>query len=110
MNVNTISEKFQMNLIEIQCSDELKAKFHTEGITLVDVYKKYLLERGLYPRLMFGSTYTREQLFSKMKFTKCKLRSRISGAHLQNVLLLALSDFSPDVEKLSQSKQHQVSH
>ena len=103
----------------MQCSDELKAKFYTEGISLLDFYKKYILESRLYPSLtnnakemasMFGSSYTCEQLFSTMKFTKSKLRSRISDAHLENVQLLASSDLSPDVEKLSQSKQHQASH
>ena len=46
-DVNTIPEKFQMDLIELQCSDELKAKFSTEGnqgISLLDFYKKYLLK------------------------------------------------------------------
>ena len=47
VNVNTIPDKFQMNLITMQCSDELKAKFHTEGILLLDFYKKHLLESGL---------------------------------------------------------------
>ena len=45
VDVNTIAEKFQMDLIEMQCSDELKAKFYTEGISLLDFYKKYLLEK-----------------------------------------------------------------
>ena len=51
VDVNTILEKFQMDLIEMQCSDELKAKFYTEGISLLDFYKKYLLESRLYPTL-----------------------------------------------------------
>ena len=98
VDVNTISEKFQTDVIEMQCSDELKAKFYTDGISLLDFYKKYLLESGLYPSLtnnakemasMFGSTYTCEQLFSTMKFTKSKLRLRISNSHLEDVLLLA---------------------
>ena len=111
-----------MDFIELQCNDELKAKFHTKGnqsISLLDFYKKYLFESGLYPSLtnnakkmasMFGSTYTCEQFFSTRKFTKSKLRSRISDANLENILLLASSDLLPDVEKLSQSKQHQMSH
>ena len=54
VDVNTIPENFQMDLIELQCSDELKAKFYTEGnqgISLLDFYKKYLFESGLYPSL-----------------------------------------------------------
>ena len=74
------------------------AKFHTESISLLDFYKKYLFESGLYPSLtnnakemapMFVSTYTYEQLLSTMKFTKNKLRSRIFEANLQDILLLA---------------------
>ena len=59
---------------------------------------------------MFGSTYIYGQLFSTMKFTESKPRSRITDAHLENVLLFALSELSPDVEKFSRNKQHQVSH
>ena len=67
VDANTIPEKFQMDLIEMQCSDESKAKFYTEGISLLDFHKKYLFESRLYPSLtnnakkmasMFGSTYT----------------------------------------------------
>ena len=59
---------------------------------------------------MFGSTYMCEQLFSTIKFRKGKLRSRVADAHLQDVLVLASYDLSPDVKKLAESKQHQVSH
>ena len=44
VDVNTISEKFQMNLIEMQCSDELKSKFPAKGLSMFDFYKKYLLK------------------------------------------------------------------
>jgi hypothetical protein len=121
VEVNTVPDNFQMELIDIQCNDLLKSKFHAEGVSLLEFYKKYLLEPGLYTNLtdhakkmasMFGSTYTCEQLFSKMKYTKSKLRTRITDVHLENVLRLASSNstISPDVEKLSSPKQHQVSH
>ena len=54
---------------------------------------------------MFGGTYTCEQLFSTMKFTKSKLRSRISDAYLEDVS----PGLSPDVEnfrKASSIKCH----
>ena len=107
-----------MDIIEMQCSDELKSKFHEAGISLLDFYKKYLLKSGLYLSLtnrakemasIFGSTYTCEQLFSTMN-SRSELRTRITFVHLKNVLLLASSDLSPDVERLSQSIQHPVSH
>ena len=40
-----------MNQIELQSNDELKLKFYSEDIPLLDVYKKYLVESGLYPNL-----------------------------------------------------------
>jgi hypothetical protein len=121
VEVNTVPDNFQMELIEMQCNDLLKSKFDAEGVSLLEFYKKYLLESGLYTNLtdhakkmasMFGSTYTCEQLFSKMTYTKNKLRSRITDVHLENVLRLASSNstISPDLEKLSSTKQHQVSH
>ena len=44
VDVNTIPEKVRMNLITLQCSDELKAKFHTKGISPLDFYKKSFLK------------------------------------------------------------------
>ena len=41
-DINTIPEKFQIDLIQMQCSDKLKAKFYAEGISLLDFYKRYL--------------------------------------------------------------------
>lgn len=125
VEVDTVPEKFQMELIDMQCNNLLKSKFHADSVSLLEFYKKYLLEPGLYTSLtdhakkiasMFGSTYTCEQLFSKMKYTKSKLRTKITDEHLENVLRLAASNksnstiISPDVEKLSRPKQHQISH
>ena len=86
VQVDTVQEKYQMELVELQCSDELKSKFHDEVVLLLDFYKKYL-ECKQYPNLinhakkmasMFGSTYVCEQLFLSMKVTKSKLRLMIS--------------------------------
>ena len=42
VQVDTVQEKYQMELVELQSSDELKSKFHAEGVLLLDFYKKYL--------------------------------------------------------------------
>ena len=93
-----------MELVELQCSDELKSKFHAEGVLLLDFYKKYL-ECKQYPNLinhakkmasMFGNTYVGEQLFSSMKVTKSKLRIQLNDGHLQDILLLATSNLTPN--------------
>ena len=87
VQVDTVQEKYQMELIKRQCSDELKLKFHAEGVLLLDFYKKYL-ECKQYPNLinhakkmasMFGSTYVCEQLFSSMKVTKSKLSTQLNN-------------------------------
>ena len=55
VQVDTVQEKYQMELVELQCSDELKLKlklkFHAEGVLLLDFYKKYL-ECKQYPNLI----------------------------------------------------------
>ena len=65
VQVDTLQEKYQMELVELQGSDKLISKFHAEGVLLFDFYKKYL-EYKQYPNLinhakkmasMFGSTY-----------------------------------------------------
>lgn len=119
VDVSTASECFQMELIEIQCDDLLKSRFHSEDVSLLDFYTKYIYPNGKYPNLvnhakrmtsLFGSTYQCEQLFSKLKYTKNNLRTRLTDSHLNNVLLLASTGLTPNIEKLSSSKEHQVSH
>ena len=107
-----------MELVELPCSDELKSKFYADGVLLLDFYKGYL-ECKQYPNLtyhaknmasMFGRTCACEQLFSSMKVTKSKLRTKLNDGHLQDVILLATSNLTPDHNKLSSQKQRQISH
>ena len=42
--------------------------------------------------------------------TKSKLRNRLTDPHLDDILHLASSNLSPDIERLLSEKQHQVSH
>ena len=74
---------------------------------------------GKYPNIIehdkrmpciFGSTYVCEQLFLKMKFTKNKMRARITDDNLNATLRLASSGFKADIEKLAHRKQHHPSH
>ena len=107
-----------MELVELQSSDEIKSKFQAEGVLLFEFYKKYL-ESKQYSNLinhakkmasMFGSTYVCEQLFSSMKVTKSKLRKQPNDGHSQDIILLATSNLTPDLHKLSSQKQYQISH
>ena len=79
----------------------------------MDLYQKYLIEDGNYLNLVenamrmisiFVSTYVCEQLFSKMKFTQSKLRTRLNDSHLDGILRLTTSSFKPNIQKLVQNK------
>ena len=55
---------------------------------------------------MFGGTYCCEQLISKMKYTKSRVRSLLSDRHLNGLLLLSSSSIEPDIEIFLYGKQH----
>ena len=59
---------------------------------------------------MFGSTYTCEQLFSKVKHVKSKLRSNLTDSHLLDCLHLCASRIEPNVDQLIKTVQHQPAH
>ena len=87
--------------------------------TLLEFYEKYIQNSNKYPSIMnhakkmasiFGSTYTCEQLFSKMKHCKSQTRSNITDEHLNDSLRLATSKLKPNIGKLAREKQHHPSH
>ena len=101
-----------MEITEFKCNANLKSKFNACK-SVIEFYNNVLPNKD-YPNLsknakemscMFGSTYTCEQLFSTMKYTKSKLRTKITDNHLNNVLRIASSSLSPDISKLAQKKQ-----
>ena len=109
-------EEMQLELIELQNSVELKSRYR--DLSLVEFYQKYLTN-DKFPVLrkhaktiavLFGSTYVCEQLFSRMKYAKNKLRTRLKDDHLETVMRLSTSTISPDVIRLSKDGQHQKSH
>lgn len=59
---------------------------------------------------MFGSTYLCESAFSVMNFIKNKHRTRLTDAHLQESLRVAVSTYVPDYSTLVKSMQYQASH
>ena len=108
-----------MELIDLQSNMVMKSKHDSKDISLLDFYQKYLIEDGEYPNLVdnakkivsiFGSTYICEQLFSKMKLTKSKLRTSLTDSHLDGALRLSSSSLKPNIKKLVLNKRHQVSH
>ena len=87
VDVNTAPHEMQMEIIELQSSNMLKAKY--DSVPIANFYKGYV-QKSTYPHLfdyakrvmcMFGSTYCCEQLFSKMNYTKNKLRTCLTDRH-----------------------------
>ena len=106
----------QLKLIELQASDVLLSKF-TSSTTLIYFYRQLphaqfpmLLARARCVIAMFGSTYSCEQLFSKMKLCKNKLHSQLTVDHLNDILLLNSSSLKPDIVSVSKNMQHHISH
>ena len=107
----------QIELLELQCNDELKAKFYNSSP--LSFFRDIALPSSNFPKYiahvqrivaMFGGTYCCEQLFSKMKYTKSRLRSLLSDRHLNDILMLSSSSIEPDIDILLCGKQHQPSH
>lgn len=114
VDVEAAPEHMQMELIELQCSSALKAKFDSAGAE-----QFYRLLPVTFPQLrlqaarvlsMFGSTYLCERLFSLMKINKSPQRSRVNDEHLHSILKIASAqDMTPDIDKLVSLKRCQVS-
>ena len=105
-----------MELIDLQNDTQLKNKF--QNVSLIEFYKRYI-PANQFPLLathsrqimsLFGSTYACEQLFSKMKIVKSDRRNRLTDERLNNCLIVAVSNITPNIGKLVHEKQSQVSH
>lgn len=109
----------QLELIDLQCSSELKAKFR-EVSGKTDKLGQFMRElpptfpelSKMFKRIMclFGSTYLCEKLFSTMNFNKSKFRSRLTDEHLRAILRVSVaSSLKPNVAQLCKRKRCQVS-
>ena len=106
-----------MELVDLQCNIELKHIFETSE-SKIDFYNTYVAKdkfsnlRNLAHKVVsaFGSTYTCESFFSKMKLTKHKTRSNITDANLQHQLRCANTQIEIDLQNLSERVEKQVSH
>ena len=115
LNVDDLPDTIQMEMIELQSSDELRGRFQLASSPL-EFFRRHV-ERSEFPVIsahvrritaIFGSTYVCEQLFSKMKYAKNRLRSQLTDENLNNTLLLATSSLSPDFEAMCASRPHPV--
>ena len=115
IDVAQTPNELQMELIELQCDEELKQKLGNS--TLLEFYRTLPKDRFLgivdFERKkmsLFRSTYVCEQLFSKMKYTKSKTRSSLTDCHLENNLRVATTTISANIDFLVNNIQPQKSH
>uniref|UniRef100_A0AAY4BEV8 SPIN-DOC-like zinc-finger domain-containing protein n=1 Tax=Denticeps clupeoides TaxID=299321 RepID=A0AAY4BEV8_9TELE len=110
VDVGSSPPNLQMELIELQCSDALKAKNVAVGAA---EFARFLPETvpQLHIQAMFGSTYLCEQLFSLMKLNKTSHRSRLTAEHLHSILRISSAQsLAPNIDELVQKmRHHQVS-
>jgi len=114
-NVESVPDHCRLEVIDLQCSPELKTSFHQNNIltfygslssstygSVKDLAYKVLSE--------FGSTYLCEQTFSVMNMNKTQLRSNLTDNNLSSILRLAVSKLEPNIEKVVESIQAHPAH
>ena len=97
---------------------DVQLKEKLDLVSLLDFHRS-CFPRNKYPLLhnhasfmppLFGSNYICEQLFSRMKHIKSKIRTKIGDEHLENSLSIATASITPDVDALVSQTQCQTSH
>jgi len=116
VDISTVPEALQMEIINLQCNNELKQAHMTTS--KIEFYNKYITAEK-YPNLRlfaqkivsaFGSTYVCETFFSKMKFNKSQFRASMTDENLENQLRCASTNINVDLTTLSNRKEKQISH
>ena len=111
IDLTDAADKYQLELIDIHNDSDLKIAF--SGHDLLNFYS-HCVSSDKYTNLsqddrkfiaLFGSTYCCEQLFSRMKNTKSKLRSLLTDEHLAASLRIATSTVGADIDYLCKQKQ-----
>ncbi|XP_063735205.1 general transcription factor II-I repeat domain-containing protein 2-like [Eleginops maclovinus] len=113
-DVESAPSNLQMELIELQCSDTLKAKYESVGAAefprFIPDTMPHLRSQAAQTLSMFGSTYLCEQLFSLMKINKTSHRTRLTDEHLHSILRISSAQsLTPDIDELVTKIRHQVS-
>ncbi|XP_074488096.1 general transcription factor II-I repeat domain-containing protein 2-like [Sebastes fasciatus] len=113
-DVESAPTNLQMELIELQCSDTLKAKYDSVGAAqfprFIPDTMPQLRTQAAQMLSMFGSTYLCEQLFSLMKINKTSHRSRLTDEHLHSILRISSAQsLTPNIDELASKMRCQVS-
>lgn len=116
--VEELPANLQLEVINLQCDERLKAKYNEKDVDLIDFYKN--LPNNQYENLksfarqfisIFSSTYLCEKTFSTMKYVKFRYRSALTDENLQSILKIGTTNFEPEINELvSNIKQFHLSH
>uniref|UniRef100_A0A803JGL7 DUF4371 domain-containing protein n=1 Tax=Xenopus tropicalis TaxID=8364 RepID=A0A803JGL7_XENTR len=99
-------------IITLRTDVQLKSRsLQNDFWKLVEICKFPIL-KGTSQRLnsCFGSTYLCESGFSAMKILKSKYRTRLNDDHLGECMRVAITNYTPDFQKLAENMQCQISH
>uniref|UniRef100_A0A8C5S0G8 Uncharacterized protein n=1 Tax=Laticauda laticaudata TaxID=8630 RepID=A0A8C5S0G8_LATLA len=104
----------QMELIELQCSSTLKAKYDSVGSTqftrLIPETMPQLRLRAAQMLCMFGNTHLCENVFSMMRVNKRAHRSLLTPAHLLSILRVSTAqNLTVNLDELVAKKRCQTS-
>ena len=101
----------EMEILTLQNDINLKAHQSAPNFWCLVDKEKYsgVCTAAMKIASFFGSTYLCESAFSNMNFIKNKHRTRLTDAHLQDSLRIAVSNYLPDYALVS-SMQCQASH
>ena len=109
---NVDAGQVEIEILTLQ--NDLHLKAHQDAPNfwcLVDTEKyKGVCTAAMKVACLFGSTYLCESAFSDMNFIKNKHRTRLTDANLQDLLRVAVSNYTPDYSTLVDSMQCQTSH
>jgi len=100
--VENALSNLQMELMELQCSDTLKATYESVGCSF-HVYPRHdgpAASQAAHTSLC-GSTYLCEQLFCLMKINNISHRTRLTDEHLHSILRVSSAQsLTPDMMNL----------
>ncbi|XP_076360587.1 general transcription factor II-I repeat domain-containing protein 2A-like isoform X1 [Tachypleus tridentatus] len=110
VSVDDLSAEYQLELTDLQASDELCAIYRKNS--LLDFYKtlRDTFDNLKENALVHTSMYCCEQAFSHMKLNTNNTRNQLTDDHLEAVLRLSTSNIKPDISKLIDDMQHHPSH
>lgn len=102
----------EMEILTFQSDIHLKAHQGSPNLWWLEDPEKYkcVCTAAMKVACLFDSTYLCESAFSDMNFIKNKYRTRLTDAHLEDSIRVAVSSYTPDYSALGNSMHCQTSH